>query len=149
MAEVESFNHGGISAPDVREAEEFYEKILGAERCNWLGLSDAKGRGGNPRPCNILGGHLFVIFRHANRPEPEGPRGIDGLRHAYTVPRERFDDMVERLQQNGVPFEGPVTHPERGPLGQSVYFTDPGGNFMEVCWRRDVVYRFDDPYANA
>jgi catechol-2,3-dioxygenase len=22
-------------------------------------------------------------------------------------------------------------------LGESVYFKDPGGNFLEVCWRRD------------
>ena len=24
-----------------------------------------------------------------------------------------------------------------GPIGQSVFFRDPGGNFFELCWRRD------------
>lgn len=144
MADIESFNHAGMSAPDVLEAETFYEKVLGATRCNWLGLNDAKGHGGHPRPCNLLGGNLFVIFRHANkREDPAQLRGLDGLRHAYAVQKERFEEMMDRLRENGIPFEGPTDHPENGPLGQSIYFTDKGGNFLEVCWRRDTVYRFD------
>ena len=31
MAEIEGLNHTGRSAPDVREAEDFYVKILGAK----------------------------------------------------------------------------------------------------------------------
>jgi len=30
-----------------------------------------------------------------------------------------------------------VDHPENGPFGQSVYFKDPSGNFLEILWRRD------------
>ena len=30
-----------------------------------------------------------------------------------------------------------MTHPEAGPFGESVYFRDPTGNFLEVLWRRD------------
>ncbi len=25
-----------------------------------------------------------------------------------------------------------------GPLGQSMYFHDAGGNHFEICWRRDT-----------
>jgi catechol-2,3-dioxygenase len=72
-------------------------------------------------------------------PPPDAHRGTNGFRHAFRVRRETFPEVVERLKARGVPFEGPVTHPEQGPLGESVYFKDPGGNFIEVCWRRDVV----------
>jgi catechol-2,3-dioxygenase len=53
------------------------------------------------------------------------------------VSRARFAEIQDRARAEGIAFEGPVTHPENGPLGESIYFTDPGGNFMEVCWRRD------------
>ncbi len=46
------------------------------------------------------------------------------------------------LEENGVSYDGPVTHPESGPFGESVYFRDPTGNFLEVVWRRDE----DAPY---
>ena len=32
--------------------------------------------------------------------------------------------------------------PEDGPLGESVYFTDPIGNHFEVCWRRDEHHEY-------
>jgi catechol-2,3-dioxygenase len=72
-------------------------------------------------------------------PDPARPRGVGGFRHGFRVSRDRFGQLVRRLRDHGITFEGPVQHPERGPLGESVYFQDPGGNFIEVCWRRDEV----------
>jgi catechol-2,3-dioxygenase len=64
------------------------------------------------------------------------------FRHAFWVSQERFDEVTEELNARGVPFEGPVTHPERGPLGQSIYLADPAGNSLEICWRRDRARAF-------
>lgn len=140
MAEIEGLNHSGLSVPNVREGEDFYERILGAEHCNRISVSTADVRHGRsvPHTCNVLGDYLFVLFAHRNKaPMPESPRGIDGARHGFAISRARFDEIVERARAEDIPFEGPVAHPEAGPLGESIYFTDPGGNFMEICWRRD------------
>lgn len=140
MADIEGLNHCGISVPDVRAGEEFFERVLGAAHCNRISLESSSirlGRGA-PHTCNVLGDYLFVLFPHRRPiPRPESPRGIDGGRHAFAVSRARFQDILERARTEGIDFEGPVVHPEQGPLGESIYFTDPGGNYMEVCWRRD------------
>ena len=146
MADIQGLNHSGLSVPDVRDGEEFYERILGGEHCNRTSLTMdwiRVGRGA-PHTCHIIGDYLFVMFPH-RRPVAEtgSPRGIAGGRHAFTVPRARFGEIVEKVRQEGIAFEGPVEHPEQGPFGESIYFTDPGGNFMEICWRRDEETSYD------
>jgi hypothetical protein len=143
MAEVESISHSGIEGPDSRAIGEFYTTVLGG-KCVELSSDPYQGsRGGNPHPCAIIGDYIFVIFpdRNGNPPEP-GDRLRGGVardvRHGFSVSREHFDEVVQQLRENGVAFEGPISHPERGPLGQSIYFRDVGGNFFEVCWRRDA-----------
>ncbi|HEY3117408.1 MAG TPA: VOC family protein [Chloroflexota bacterium] len=142
MAEIESIAHSGIEGPDSRSLETFYEQIFGATRVETVSGSYEGNRGGNPHPCGVIGDYLYVMFPDrsdtALPPEDQLRGGIDrDVRHAFMVTRDRFPEFVERLQREEVPFEGPVTHPEKGPLGQSVYFKDTGGNFFEVCWRRD------------
>jgi len=143
MAEVESISHSGIEGPDSRAMELFYEEVLGGARMETCSRSYEGNRGGDPHPCGAIGDYLFVIFpiRNGNVPSPEGePRGgTDGdVRHAFSVSRERFEEVQRHLRERGVVFEGPVQHPERGPLGESIYFRDAGGNAFEVCWRRDA-----------
>ena len=146
MADIQGLNHSGLSVPDVRDGEEFYERILGGQHCNRISLSGAEVRMGRgaPHTCNIIGDYLFVLFPH-RRPIPgsETPRGIDGGRHAFAVSHARFGEIVEHVREEGIPFEGPVEHPAEGPLGESIYLTDTGGNFIEVCWRRDEGTRYD------
>ncbi|HEY3115939.1 MAG TPA: VOC family protein [Chloroflexota bacterium] len=141
MAEIEGLNHTGRSVPDVREGEDFYVKILGAKHCNTISSAtdDVRAGRGAPHPCNILAGYLFVLFPHNfDIPIPDDLNGVDGSRIGFAVSHERFDEIVEQAQDMAMPFSGPIRHPERGPFGESIYFTDPGGNFMEICWRRDL-----------
>lgn len=141
MAEVESLSHSGIRcSSDVREGKEFYERVLEAQPHNWIGLNtDDLLHARGPHPCVIARDFLFVAFPQATRARPTSSpaRGIGGARHAFAVPRARFAEFLEHLTANEIEFEGPVAHPENGPLGESVYFTDPIGNHFEVCWRRD------------
>ena len=146
MANIEGLNHTGRSVPDVRLGEDFYVKILGARHCNTVSSAteDVRAGRGAPHPCNLLAGYLFVLFPHAKHlPLPDSPKGEDGSRIGFAVSRQRFDEIVERAQEIGLPFEGPVMHPERGPIGESLYFTDTGGNYMEICWRRDQDEQFN------
>jgi catechol-2,3-dioxygenase len=69
-------------------------------------------------------------------------RGAHGFRHGFTVTKARFGEVQDTLRAHNIPFEGPVTHPEKGPFGQSIYLKDPSGNFLEFLWRRD-----EDPKA--
>src|SRR5581483_9861176 len=140
MAEIEGLDHTGRSVPDVREGEAFYVNVLGATHCNTISAKteDVRAGRGAPHPCNTLAGYLFVLFPHAKHLAlPDALKGEDGSRVGFAVSKRRFDEIVERADEIGLTFEGPVTHPEQGPIGESIYFTDPGGNFMEICWRRD------------
>lgn len=139
MADIESISHSGMVAPDTRAVHDFYEAVLGGKRGETVNRSYEGTRGGNAHPCSLVGDYLYVTFpRRRKLPGPEVLRGgSDSFRHAFAVSRVRFAEIQGYLEENGVPFEGPVAHPDRGPIGESIYFRDPGGNFFEVCWRRD------------
>lgn len=142
MAEIESISHSGIEGPDSRAVGDFYEKVMGGTRVQVCSGGYEGNRGGNPHPCGIIGDYLFVVFPERSGepapPEEQLRGGTDGnVRHAFAVSQKRFDLFLDRLRSENVPFDGPVTHPEQGPLGQSVYFKDAGENWFEVCWRRD------------
>ncbi|MBM2812249.1 MAG: hypothetical protein HW416_3008 [Chloroflexi bacterium] len=147
MAFAENFSHSGIGcSSDVREGEAFYVDTLNAQPHSWIGLNvDDLMHARGPHPCVIAGDFLFVTFPQAGPARDrsgERPRGIGGARHAFAVPKERFPQFVDRLRELETDFEGPVAHPESGPLGESVYFTDPVGNHFEVCWRRDEDHQY-------
>jgi hypothetical protein len=147
MAFAENFSHSGIRcSSDVREGEAFYVQTLDAQPHNWIGLNtDDLLHARGPHPCVIASDFLFVTFPQAGPPRNQDdlqPRGIGGARHAFAVPQARFPEFVQRLHESGMEFEGPVAHPDHGPLGESVYFTDPIGNHFEVCWRRDEAHEY-------
>lgn len=149
MAEVETLSHAGICVHDLKEAEEFYCGVLGAEiqsAVNFVTEDTLRGR--SVHQSYMLGDYLFAIMvapEFMPMPADDQLRGAMGVRHAFAVRRDRFDETLKSLKRHGIPFEGPVDHPERGPFGQSVYFKDPSGNFLEILWRRDE----DVEYARA
>ncbi len=149
MADVETLSHSGISVHDLKEAEDFYCGVLGAEvhgAVNFVTEDTLKGR--SVHQSYVLSDFLFALVLAPDfMPMPPADRlmGANGFRHAFAVRHADFDRMVARLTDHGVPFKGPVDHPEAGPFGQSVYFKDPSGNFLELLWRRDE----DVDYARA
>jgi catechol-2,3-dioxygenase len=146
MAEIESINHTAFCVHDLAEAMDFYCNVLGAkphQRSNFQ-IEDARS-GVAIFQSIILEDYLLALTVPANfmpMPPSERLRGAHGFRHGFTVSRGRFGEVQEALRRRGIPFEGPVDHPEKGPFGQSIYFKDPSGNFLEILWRRD-----EDPSA--
>lgn len=155
MAMVESLSHSGICVHDLKQAEDFYCKVLGAEvhsRVNFKTQDVLKGR--SVHTSLMLSDYLFAIMLTEDWmavPPMDQLRGENRIRHAFCVSRERFGAIVDSLRAHAVPFEGPVTHPDSGPFGESVYFRDPTGNFLEVVWRRDekVAYNEVQPLGHG
>jgi catechol-2,3-dioxygenase len=155
MSGVESISHSGICVHDLKAAEDFYCKVLGAtvhSRVNFKTQDALRGR--SVHTSLMLDDYLFAVMLSEDWmdvPPPDVLRGENRVRHAFCVPRARFGGIVEQLLANHVPFEGPVSHPEQGPFGESVYFRDPTGNFLEVLWRRDedAVYNEVQPLGHG
>jgi catechol 2,3-dioxygenase-like lactoylglutathione lyase family enzyme len=144
MGEVESLSHTAILVPDIREAEEFYEQKLGARIHNRISLNadDIRRGRGSPHTCWTLGDYLIVFFLPDDK-EGRQPGHQNGFHHGFAVSRERFSAIVDRLREDEFPFDGPVLHPETGPLGESIFLEDTGGNRLEVCWRRDTDRKYN------
>jgi catechol-2,3-dioxygenase len=151
MAHVESISHSGICVHDLKAAEDFYCGVLGAvvhSRVNFKTQDALRGR--SVHTSLMLGDYLFAIMLSEdwmNVPPLEQLRGENRVRHAFCIPKAKFPVLLESLKRHGVSFEGPVTHPDRGPFGESVYFRDPTGNFLEVLWRRDEAVPYNEVQA--
>ncbi len=149
MAEVESLSHSGICVHDLKEAEEFYCQVLGAHQNTRVNFStDDAMRGRSVHGSVVLEDYLLaLVVAHDYMPMPPADqhRGAHGFRHAFRVSRARFDKTLEALKERSIAFEGPVDHPEKGPFGQSIYFKDPSGNFLEILWRRDEGQKYQKP----
>ncbi len=149
MAEVESLSHSGICVHDLKEAEEFYCQVLGARQNTRVNFNtDDAMRGRSVHGSVVLEDYLLaLVVAHDYMPMPpeDQHRGAHGFRHAFRVSRARFDKTLDALRERSVPFEGPVDHPEKGPCGQSTYFIDRSGNFLEILWRRDEGQKYQKP----
>ncbi|HZT09345.1 MAG TPA: VOC family protein [Chloroflexota bacterium] len=146
MAEVEGLTHTGPVALSLMESEEFYGRALGARLVNRNHFdTDNAPRGRSLHTVMTVADYMFtpmLPFDVIPSPPADLQRGINNFRSAFAVSRSRFAEVIEHLRRNGIPFEGPVVHPPDGPLGESIYFQDPGGNFQEICWRRDELEQY-------
>ena len=140
MAEIELLSHSAINVNDLKEAEEFYTDIFGAESHSFVNfITEDTLHGRSVHQGVVIEDYLFAVMIASDdmpMPPKDQHRGALGFRHGFTVSRDRFGGVMENLKSHDVPFEGPVDHPEQGPFGQSIYFKDPSGNFFEVLWRR-------------
>ncbi len=141
MNGVESLNHTAICVHDLVEALDFYCNVLGGkpqQRSNFQ-TEDALA-GVAIFQSVILEDYLLALSVAPDfmpMPPEDQLRGAQGFRHGFVVGRRRFDEVKDALKRASVPFAGPIDHPDKGPLGQSIYFKDSSGNFLEIVWRRD------------
>ena len=100
----------------------------------------------------ILEDYLLALVVPRNfmpMPPEHQHRGAHGFRHAFHVSRSRFGEILNELKRREICFEGPVEHPEKSPFGQSIYFKDPSGNFLEILWRQDEEAKYPKPYITG
>lgn len=139
--EMHSLNHTAMPVDDMAAAEAFYCGVLGAtpHQATCFSLEDVK-TGAAIFKSFVIGDFLLALTV-ARIPMAMPPadtfRGAHGFRHGFQISRDRFDEIRSALDAHGVPYQGPVEHPAKGPFGASLYFKDPSGNFLEFTWRRD------------
>jgi catechol 2,3-dioxygenase-like lactoylglutathione lyase family enzyme len=93
--------------------------------------------------CNMqlfyrLGDAVIGIYL-ANKHFQESPeeQAVGTPRIAFAASRDELARAAKLLAATGrVVVEGPVVHPASSVLEASVYFRDPGGNFIELCTPR-------------
>jgi len=76
----------------------------------------------------VLG--LYLATKHYQEPPEE--QAVGSPRVAFRTSRRVLDEVVRILDQHRKPFQGPVDHPASVPIESSLYFKDPGGNFLEL-----------------
>ncbi len=141
MSGMHSLNHTAMPVSDMQAAEAFYRDVLGAtpHGCTCFAYEDVK-TGAAIFKSYVIGDFLLALTVARNRmdmPPADQFRGAHGFRHGFQVSRDKFDAIVASLKAHDVPFQGPVAQPAKGPFGESIYFKDPSGNFLEFVWRRD------------
>ena len=76
----------------------------------------------------VLG--LYLATKH--RQEPPEEQAVGSPRVAFRTNRRVLDEVVGLLDEHRKLFQGPVDHPASAPVESSLYFKDPGGNFLEL-----------------
>lgn len=141
MSGMHSVNHSAMPVRDMEEATRFYCDVLGATPFGHTTYEIGRTKTGSGLFRSFVIGDFLLALTVARNvldmPSEDQFRGAHGIRHGFQVSRSEFDGIMERLKAHHVPFEGPVDQPENGPFGQSIYFKDPSGNFLEFIWRRD------------
>lgn len=114
-------------APGTRRLDQRYTVMVNRKtvpRCNmqlFLRAGDA-----------ILG--IYLANKHFQEPPEE--QAIGTPRIAFAAKREELDRAAKLIAAAGKAVEGPVVHGKDCVLEASVYFRDPGGNFIELCTPR-------------
>ncbi len=135
---IGALDHVTIAVRDLDVARRFYCEVLGAE--HFMTVDDETFRRfGRPPAENGGEGshHVSVYLGGATRidlflQQTGQPAVAQGHPHyAFHVPARHLLRWKARLEEHGVPTEGPL---QLGPPGQaSLYFNDPFGNHLELA----------------
>lgn len=79
---------------------------------------------------------VYLANQHFQEPPEEALAGTP--RTGFAVSEETLAQVCRRLDAERWPFRGPVAH-GAGPVAKSLYFKDPGGNFIELAVRRHTA----------
>jgi catechol 2,3-dioxygenase-like lactoylglutathione lyase family enzyme len=117
---VRQMDHVEIFVSDIARAREWYERALGLkETARW-----------DPEPVMIgAGGTKLALFRCEKKHDAKAVRA-GWHRVAWLTDQKGFAAAQEHLRSLGIPFRGPIDH----GMAQSVYFSDPDENLLEITF---------------
>lgn len=74
---------------------------------------------------------VYLANQHFQEPDEFLYKGTPRI--AFRVKPSVLVDACKRLSGEGIPFVGPIQHGKGAALASSLYFKDPGGNFLELA----------------
>jgi catechol 2,3-dioxygenase-like lactoylglutathione lyase family enzyme len=136
-------HHLALTTDDMKGTTQFYASVLGMPLVHAMKVPPGLGTGpknrGNP-PYEEIRHYFFdmgndslmAFFEIPKGSEPHANRNaVGGMQHvAISVTRERFEDILGRLEAHGIPNSGPI---EQLPGMVGVYFFDPSGIRLEFA----------------
>ena len=128
MIKLQRLGHVLFSVRDLERSKDFYTRILGFKV-----LEQDPDHGGLFLSIGDLGNTLD-LFQCTN-PDAVAPSQSNlGVRHtAFAVESEDdLRDAYHALQAEGVEILRAIDHVSQ----KSIYFHDPDGNLLEICWER-------------
>lgn len=133
--ELDGVHHIGLNVRDLDHAEAFYTEVLGFEVTERYAESIRHLMLASPgEPPGTAKVHLFET-KDLDIQDALAILSGQGYAHiAFGTTRERFPKIVEELKKRKVDFKGPLVMSQ----GESVHFTDPDGNSLEIRCQRDA-----------
>ena len=126
---LEGVHHIGLNVHDLDRAETFYTQVLGLEVTERYAESIRHIMLASPgEPAGTAKVHLFEA-KTLDMHEALAILSVQGYAHiAFGTSREHFPKIIGALRKQGVNFKGPLVMGR----GESVHFTDPDGNALEI-----------------
>jgi catechol 2,3-dioxygenase-like lactoylglutathione lyase family enzyme len=125
MLQVKAIRTFAINAKDLKRAEAFYTKVLGAEVVRRIDPNEEQLKRGRVKEVDVRLGNFQVHIFDASK----GPRrGVP--HHTIMVPWKEKDKAMQELEQAGTKVENTRDHPDG--KGYSLYVKDPDGNLWEL-----------------
>jgi catechol 2,3-dioxygenase-like lactoylglutathione lyase family enzyme len=144
-------HHLALNTDDMKATIDFYAGVLGMPLVHAMrvpeGAEARSAQWGNP-PFPRVRHYFFDMGNDSLLAFFEMPKGatqkvdrngVAGMQHvALAVSSEQFDRIQLRLEENSIPYQGPITIVD-GIVG--AYFTDPNGIRLEItCQPRDGAH---------
>lgn len=139
---IKALGHVVLKVRDLNRSTPFYANVLGLKE---VGRFDQD-------PFRMvfysIANHHDLALVETNAEAPSAPEQSPGLFHVALKVGDNLDDLREAkawLESNGVKIDMVAEH----RVSQSLYFSDPDGNAIEVYVDGDPAIWRDDPGAVA
>lgn len=135
---IKSLGHVAIRVSDRERAERFYSDVLGLP---------IRGRLGDHMTFFGVNGDQFqdlaVTEMSTGVPTQTGQLGLDHVAFRVGTSLDELRTAVERLRANGIDVGAVMDH----TWSNSVYFSDPDGNGIELYVDRSDIWKTDTDFV--
>ena len=132
-------NHGVLPSNDLGRAYRFWSSFMGAR----LGFhANLNVRGLNRKVPMII---FFSVANHSRvglalqdfRLSPRAARKLEGVVWGFEVAAENLLAAADEAEKQKLRWERIADYPASSPIKESLLVSDPDGNTVELCIRRD------------